>query len=96
VVEHSPTGSPFVELTLDAEGEQAVGFHGGTEEQRWLATMDGEAVATLDRLGVHGEGKLPLRPPGNLAGEEATEWAKLVAARLSAHIPVTLVPIRDQ
>lgn len=92
-VQRAPTGTQFVELKLDAKGQQALDVHANTE-QTWLAVSDGEAVATIERLGVHGDGKLPLRPPNHLSGEDKKEWARLLASRLAVHMPVKLIPER--
>lgn len=94
-IRHVSTGAPFVSAELTSAG--AGSFEKGVEhlEGELAVILDEEIVGRLEPSAVSG-GRLNLTPPEQLRGKEAqTKWARQVAGRLAAAIPVELVESRE-
>lgn len=89
------TGSPFVSVSLSSGGDMAPSS-GPTEsrERRLAAVVDGEVVALMKPNALAGQ-TLSISAPDHLSGAKASmRWARQVAGRLAATMPVALVPMQ--
>jgi preprotein translocase subunit SecD len=91
------TGAPYVSLELSTDGQRRFRSHraGAATEGKFAAILDGEIVAMVDRTALT-EGTLNLTAPDQIEGSTAlANWARQVAGRLAAPIPVAVVPMDD-
>jgi preprotein translocase subunit SecD len=89
------TGSPFVSVSLSSGGD--IGPSDGPAERRdrrLAVVLDGEVVALLKENALAGQ-TLSISAPDHMSGANATmRWARQVAGRLAATMPVSLVPMQ--
>ena len=91
------TGAPYVSLELSSDGQRRFRSHraGAATEGSFAAVLDGEVVAMVDRTALT-EGTLNLTAPDQIDGTTAlANWARQVAGRLAAPIPVAVIPMDD-
>lgn len=95
-IRHVETGSPFVSVSLSSGGDigSSDGASGG-RDWRLAAAVDGEVVALLKPNALAGQ-TLSISAPDHLSGAKASmRWARQVAGRLAATMPVALVPMLE-
>lgn len=90
-----PTGSPYVSVQLDAVGQKS--FRNAADQLggRLAVVLDGEIVGFVERASLT-EGALHLSPPDPVAGGDALmRWARQIAGRLAAPLPVKIVEVEE-
>ena len=89
------TGAPFVAVELDPEAKAAFENIAKPKGLRFAAVLDGEVVSLMKPTALS-EHLLSIPAPEYLSGFEALMgWARQVAGRLAARIPVQMVPLRE-
>lgn len=95
-IDRHQTGAPFVSIVLNGEGKRKTEAMLGRRDVELAMVVDGEVVALLDR-GALAKGRINVSAPSHLAGGDvSSDWARQVAGRVVAPIPVTLVPQSEE
>jgi hypothetical protein len=86
-------GTPYVALELSQSGSQRLERRSGADDRKWAVVVDGEIVAVMKRL-TFSEGDLLISTPKHLPNDDAEmNWARQVAGRLAAPIPIPLAEL---
>lgn len=94
-IEFVQNGRPYVALELTQTGRQDLERRSETGDRRWALVIDGEIVTVLQHLKFT-EGALLVSTPKHLSSDDASlRWARQVAGRLAAPIPVPLAELSD-
>lgn len=87
------TGAPFVALELSPSAQASFDELAEPEGMDFAAVLDGEVVSLMSASALS-EHLFSIPPPDYLSGfESLMHWARQVAGRLGARIPVELVPL---
>ncbi len=94
-IEFVQNGRPYVALKLTQTGRQELERRSEADHRRWALVVDGEIVTVLKHLKFT-EGALLVSTPKHLSSDDASlRWARQVAGRLMAPIPVPLAELSD-
>lgn len=93
-ISQGKTGEPFVQVIFQNNLSDAIRTNSTLSEDAtsWAVLLDGEVVSLLNSRGHNLGSSLSIKAPAQLRTRQARQaWAKQVAGRLAAYIPVPLI-----